>query len=203
MHNNIQVNDSVFNRKIDHFLNHLYKPLAKNLPLYTEWFIQSAIKTTGPKRGYKKRRTVIELKTNRFTRRGNEKKRYKVPFRNNKKQGAQYFNKKKDASKFSKIIYRFIGKYGWLAGGENVLKKKLNVKMPKISQEVQALKHQIGKGKRKYMSSKPFVLIINAVEKIAKYALYTSQIALKKTERRIKNASNKRKLKNQYKRIWK
>jgi hypothetical protein len=196
------VHNDKFKRKLNNLIRNMNKPLEKDLPLYTEWFVQSAVKGTPPKGKVKKKRTVIELKTNRFSKRGKELKRYKVPYRTNKKKGAKYFSKKKEANAFAKIKYRFIGKFGWLAAGENTLRKDIPVKMPKVGMEVKALKGILGKGRKIFGTNKPFILIINAVQRIKRYAYMTSLIALKTTQRRIAGSGNKKKVRKKYGKLW-
>ena len=198
----VQIDDSKFRRKVNGLLKRLNKPLEKELPLYTVWFTQSAVKGTPPRGKVSKKRPVIELDTGRFNKKGKEVKRFKVPYRTNKKRGVKYFDKRKEATAFSKIIYRFIGKYAWLAASENTLRTTVNVKMPKVQPEVLAMKNKIGKGVKLFNRSNPLVVIINKAEGIGRYALIATRNALLTTERRILGAKNKRKVKKGYGKLW-
>ncbi len=195
----IKTDDRIYKKKIKKLLKDLDKPITKNLPLFVLWFTQSAVKGTPPKKGIKKR-SVIELRTNRYTKRGKELKRYKVPYKTNKKKGAKYFDKKGEARKFAKIKYRYVGKFGWLQAGEDALNKPLNVKMPKVQPEVKRIKRQLGKGKKFLKKFKPFVMLKNTVDRISRYATYGTKNALHSTQRRV-NAYHK-KIKREYKQIW-
>ena len=149
-----------------------------------------------------KKRDVILLNTKRYTRRGTEKKRYKVPFRGVYRKGSKYFDKKSDANRFAKIKYRFISKYAWLAGAENLLKKPLKSGMPKVGAAVKRLKKQIGLYKTSYHTNYPFVRLTNAVYNISRYANVAAKVAIDRTQNRITRSSNKKRVKKNYKKLW-
>ena len=183
----IKVERSLLNKKIQSFAKNHNKTTWEVIRMATEWFTQSVIKVTPPLGKVMKKREVILLRTGRFTKRGNEKKRYKVPFRTNKKRGAKYFDKKKDANAFAKIKFRFIGKYGWLAAGQKALGRPIPTSL-KVSKEVEAKGDEIQKVFKQRLRLKPNIILTNRVENIGRYARFSVAQALRKTKNRVRRA---------------
>ena len=200
----IRLESRNLDKKIRQFSRDHGKTLWDTIKMGVEWFTQTVVKKTPPIGKTMKKRDVILLKTNRFSRRGKELKRYKVPFRTNKKKGAKYFDKKKDANAFAQIKYRFIGKFGWLAAGESFLRKNIPTTLRKKAGKnlsfLEAKAREIQAVKPRRIRLKPFVILINKVRNISRYSDFAVAQALRTTKNRFRGASReiKKKLMKQW-----
>jgi hypothetical protein len=160
--------------------------------LATEFFAQSVIKTTPPTGDVMKNRTVFEIADTLAS--GYRRRRYRVPYRSSRKKGVQYFALRGDAKAFSKIRYRYIGKYGWFLAAQKVLGRPPKVRMPKIGESVTTKANEIFDASTttsRYGPQRWAVLenkLVNRVYNIRKYALYATRTALARTNIRLGQA---------------
>ena len=96
----IKIESTLLSKKINEFARLEGKKNWDIVKMGVEWFTQSVVKKTPPTGKFMKKRDVISLQTNRYTPKGKGVRRFKVPYRTNKKQGAKYFSKKTEANKF-------------------------------------------------------------------------------------------------------
>jgi hypothetical protein len=201
-----KVDRSRLKKKLREFKKSLSKPLGKELPLYVTWFTQSVVKATPPKGGKGKRiqkaRPIVRLDEPIYSAEDKRFNKFLVPIRG-KRRLTRYTATKTEANRLAKITYRFIGKFGWLASADPVRDKTQNVKLPKLNPEVRSLRTQLAKSRVRLKTDKPFIVIINTVKGIARYARLAAIQALKTTERRIIGVPNKRKVKSSYSKLWK
>lgn len=193
---NIKIETQILNRKMHEYRRYQKKPLWEVIEQMGTWFTQSVLKATPPKRGAMKKRSVIEVSRTRQgfiegTSRmwGRTETRYKVPFRTNKKKGVKYFAKKAAANKFAKILFRNIGKFGWLiaarkAIGERALKKHGGYSKVTVKSQVKNKTNQIARGYgRKRLFS--FAVFVNMVRGVGRYGNYAKLTALRRVKNRL------------------
>jgi hypothetical protein len=167
------------------FMSKINEPLRTSILTQLNWFIQSAVKGTLPKKARTKR-TVFTL-INPDAKKN--KKRYRVPYRTFKKRGVAYFSSKKQANEFAKIKYRFLQKNQWIEAGKAIT-NNLKVKMRKTTTESKQKADVLSNGVNDLHSRKPSILLI--LNSLSPWSLQKAGVkATYATQRRVKYNENK------------
>ena len=180
MSNDIKIKVRISHSRLEQKMKKVAKALGRSQKEIVQkagtTFAQSVIAATPQAK--KKKRDVIAVDRNH-----GKTTAWRVSFRTAFKKGIRFFNKKKNANDFARILYRGIGKAGWLQAASR-LKEKPNISFaPGIY--VKQKMPMIGRYKETSRSLKYYIQFRNIVIGIGRYGEYAVNKALRNTSVRL------------------